>query len=116
MPVAKTKEEMSANMRDILESRKFPGTIVKGVEAFKSPIDGSVITNQQELAEHNRKNDVIDVREWGNDQFCDLDAKKEREEFYTGTSQKQKKERIETIKDSIQKVEAGHVPARQEEE
>ena len=115
MPIAKTKAEMSANMREILRSRQPPGGIVRNVEAFKSQVDGSIVTNSQELREHNERNDVIDVREWGNDQFCDTDAKKAREEFYSGTSTKEKQARVETIKDSIQKLEAGHKPNAGEE-
>lgn len=119
VPIAKTKEEMEANMRDILASRKAPGMrIRKTVENFKSPVDGSVITNQRELDAHNKKNDVIDCREWGNDQFCDLGAKKEREEFFAGTSTKAKKARTETIVESIQKLEQGweKPPARYEDD
>ena len=98
-------------MRDILQSRRFPGTkIITTKENFRSVVDGSVITNAQELAEHNKRNDVIDVREWGNDQFCDLDAKKEREAFRAGTSTKSKKQRTATIVESIQKLEQGYVP------
>ncbi len=117
MPIARTKEEMQANMREILQSKTPPGMVrPRNLEAFKSHIDGSVVTNQKELDEHNRKNDVIDVREWGNDQFCDLDAKKEREEFYLGTSTKAKKERTATIVESIQKLEQGYTPPRRNEE
>jgi len=108
--VAKTKAEMSANMRDILTSRKAPGTIVRTVQQFQSPVDGSVIRNKAELDAHNKRNDVIDVREWGNDSFCDLDKKKEREAFYAGTCPKEKKKRVAAIKDSIQKLEQGYTP------
>ncbi len=110
MPIARTKEEMRANMRDILQSRKAPGTIVKTVQQFKSPVDGKVIRTKGELDEHNKRNDVIDVREWGNDSFCDLDAKKEREAFYLGTSTKEKKKRVTAIRESIQKLEQGYKP------
>ena len=33
-------------------------------QAFRSPVDGSVITSRRELAEHNARNGVVDV---GND-------------------------------------------------
>ncbi len=111
MPVAKTDAEMKANMRDILDSRRAPGTIIRNVEAFQSPIDQRIIRNAQDLDKHNKENDVIDAREWGNDQFCDLDAKRRREEFYLGTSQDGKRARVETIKESIQKLEAGYKPS-----
>lgn len=115
MSIARTQAERDANMQDILRSRKAPGSIVRKVTAFKSHVDGSVVTNQKELDEHNRKNDVIDVREWGNDQFCNTTAKKEREEFYLGTSTKEKRARTATIHDSIQKLEQGYKPTIGEE-
>ncbi len=112
MAIARTKAEMQANMQDILQSRKAPGTIIRTVQQFKSPVDGKIIRTKAELDEHNKRNDVIDVREWGNDSFCDLDAKKEREAFYSGTSTIQKKERVQTIKESIQKLEQGYIPPK----
>lgn len=35
----------------------------KPFEAFKSPVDGSVITCQRELREHNKRNDVVNIHE-----------------------------------------------------
>ena len=102
-------------LAEILECRKAPGMIVRKVTAFKSHVDGSVVTNKKELDEHNKRNDVIDVREWGNNQFCDTDAKRKREEFYLGTSKEAKKERIKTINESIQKLEQGYKPRTGEE-
>lgn len=103
-------------MAEILACRKAPGMVIRGkVEAFKSHVDGSIVTNKRELDAHNKRNDVIDVREWGNDQFCDLDAKRKREEFYLGTSKEAKQERVKTINESIQKLEQGYKPRTGEE-
>ena len=111
MPIAKTKAEREANMREILQSRTPPGLIKpRTMEAFKSHVDGTVVTNQSELEAHNRRNDVIDVREWGNPYFCDLDAKKEREARINGTSKIEKKKRTEDIIEAVQKVEQGYKP------
>ena len=116
MPIARTKEELAANMRDILQSRSPPGLVrPRSMEAFKSHVDGSVVTNQKELNEHNRKNDVIDIREWGNDSYCDLAAKKEREEFYLGTSKKEQRARIKAFSEATQKVEQGYKPNQGEQ-
>ncbi len=111
MAVAKTKEERAANMREILQSRTPPGMIKpRTMEAFKSHVDGTVVTNQGELEEHNRRNDVIDAREWGNDSYCDTDAKKEREARIQGTSQKEIKKRHQDVVEAVQKVEQGYKP------
>ena len=104
-------------LAEILASRKAPGMIVRNkIEAFKSSVDGSVVTNKKELDEHNRRNDVIDVREWGNDQFCDLDAKKEREARILGTSVTENKKRKNDFAESVQKLEQGYKPTIRQQE
>ena len=111
MAVARTKAEREANMREILRSRTPPGMIKpRTMEAFKSHVDGTVVTNQSELEAHNKRNDVIDIREWGNDSFCDLGAKKEREARIQGTSKIENKKRHEDIIEAVQKVEQGYKP------
>ena len=108
---AKTEKEMSDNMREILRSRTPPGMIKRRrMEAFKSHVDGTVVTNKTELEAHNRRNDVIDAREWGNDSYCDTDAKKEREARILGTSQKENRQRKEDFVEAVQKVEQGYKP------
>ena len=114
--IARTRAEREANMQDILRSRKAPGAIVRGITAFQSTVDGSIITNKSELDAHNKRNDVIDVREWGNDSFCDLDVKREREAVMAGTSQKEKRARKVSIHESIQKLEQGYKPPPLQEE
>ena len=107
---------MTDKMRDILESRTPPGGIVKGrFEPFKSHVDGSIITNSAELKKHNERNNVINVREWGNDSYCDLSAKKTREEDYLAESPRHVKQRKEDIAKAIQKCEQGYVPTKIEE-
>lgn len=104
---------MTEKMREILESRTPPGGIVKGkFDAFKSHVDGSVITNRAELEKHNQRNNVVDVREWGNDSYCDLSAKKTREEDYLNDSPRHKKQRKEDIAKAIQKCEQGYTPTK----
>ncbi len=103
-------------IQEILRSRQPPGGICRNMEAFKSHVDGSIVTNQAERREHNRRNDVIDVREWGNDSFCNLDAKKEREAHYLGTSVKERNSRQASIRESINKLEQGYKPHLQEQE
>lgn len=79
------------------------GNIPQGLleDNFKSPVDGSIITSQRKLHEHNARNGVRQVSPeiehgWN-------EARKERDDFYTGKSGKQ--ERIETIKNVIDTLE-----------
>ena len=117
MPIARTKAEREANMRDILASRKAPGVVSRRtIEAFVSPVDGSVITNKKELAAHNQRNDVIDAREWGNNSFCNLDAKKEREARILGTSLIEKRARAADFAEAVQKCEQGYKPVIKQQE
>lgn len=67
---------------------------------FISPVDGSVITSQRKLHEHNMKNNVVQVNpeiehSWEQ-------GKKEREQFFKGTDPRLKAQRREAI---IQAVE-----------
>lgn len=38
--------------------------VMKGHEAFKSPIDGSIISTRQQLADHNKKHGVTNVSDY----------------------------------------------------
>jgi hypothetical protein len=66
------------------------------IEAFKSPIDGSIITNQKQLREHNMKHGVTDARDYSQQYF---DAKaKERKANMAGTSPAVKRQRYEMLR------------------
>ena len=75
--------------------RGFP-MIAKDIQPFRSPVDGSEIIGRRSLREHNRRNDVVDTRE-----FEDHWEKcaKDREAFFNGTSDKEGRinDIIETI-------------------
>ena len=71
---------------------------------FFSPVDGSVITSQRKLHEHNIRNGVTQVNPeiehgWKT-------AAEKRERFFNGNPDG-KKERISAIKESIAQIEAG---------
>jgi hypothetical protein len=74
---------------------------------FVSPIDGSIITTQRKLHDHNQRNGVVQVTpeiQHGWDQ-----AKAKREDFFTG-HKAGKNERVGAIRDSIAKLESGYKP------
>ena len=60
-------------MKDKMDwtSGKAPMSLTSNFDAFVSPVDGTLITGQQSLKEHNSRNDVVQV---GND-YVNLDAK-----------------------------------------
>jgi len=66
------------------------------LEAFVSPIDGSVIDDRAKLRKHNARHGVTDNRDWGPDWFAR--KAKEREASLNGTTKQAKRERIEALK------------------
>ena len=71
------------------------------IDPFVSQVDGSYVDSRQALRRHNARNDVIDVRDWGNDSYCNLDAKKEREQKILGTHKATNEKRRRDISDTI---------------
>ena len=70
-------------------------------EPFVSPVDGSVIGSRKQLEEHNRRNNVVQTREFGTEHW-DI-KRKEREKFYSGQhSSREKWERKAEIHSAIQ--------------
>ena len=55
------------------------GYILPDIEPFVSPVDGSVVGSRTALREHNRRNDVVNVREFDG-AFKDITKTREREE------------------------------------
>lgn len=69
------------------------------IESFKSPIDGSVITDRAQLREHNRKHGVTDSRDYGAEHF--ERKTKEREDVMQGNTKQAKQGRINDILKAI---------------
>lgn len=82
------------------------GIIVRGnFDAFRSPVDGSVIRNHRDLDNHNRRNGVVSAQEFSQEY---LEAKtKERTKFYNAeytTAEKfQRKQEINEIINTIER-------------
>ncbi len=70
---------------------------------FRSPIDGTVITNPNKLREHNKRNDVVNVDAFGANGGKEYFAKKQRERENTPFNQENKQDRIETLKRAVEK-------------
>ena len=57
---------------------KAAGIIVRDFDAFKSPVDGSIIRNHRELQEHNRRNNVVSASEFSPEYLEKKSAERER--------------------------------------
>jgi DNA-binding NarL/FixJ family response regulator len=83
-----------------------PKSFVKGnFEAFRSSVDGSVLRTQRDVQEHNKRNNVVCLGD-GYD-----DATVRSGSFNKGASATMtKQDRVEDIKEAIQKLEQGYKP------
>lgn len=90
-----------------------PTVIVQRDLNFKSIVDGSEITTHAQLAEHNKRNNVVHESEFGSEAEREsFFARKaaERADLYQGTThtaygRKLRRERIEHIKEAIDRHE-----------
>lgn len=74
---------------------------IHGFEEFKSPIDGRIIGDRRQLADHNRQHGVTNVRDYGDGYF---ERKgRERAEVMNASSSRNKRERVATIKHAMNK-------------
>lgn len=90
--------------KDELANRDPDAPAVHGsIEAFKSPIDGTIIDDRRTLREHNRKHGVTNIQDYGDNggQAFFERKHKERSAAMTGQSREEKRERVETIKRAI---------------
>ena len=61
------------------------------IEAFVSPVDGSVISDRKGLREHNKRNNVVNAAEFSPEHY--EKAAKERARVYTGEKTSEEKQR-----------------------
>lgn len=53
------------------------------IDAFRSPVDGSIISDRKALREHNQRNNVVNTADLGSDGY-NRERQKERERFFKG--------------------------------
>lgn len=69
-------------------TQRHAGHYVQGdIEPFVSPVDGSVISDRRQLAEHNKRNNVVNAAEFSQE-YYDKKAQ-ERSDFYNGKHSRQ---------------------------
>lgn len=75
--------------------------IIGDVDSFKSPIDGTVITDRAQLRRHMREHGVTDARDYSPDYY--RTKARERKASLNGTTPAARRERIEAIKYAMEK-------------
>lgn len=77
--------------------------ILKQLDEFKSPIDGSVITDRAQLRRHNKEHGVSNLSDFGENNGKAYFERKdgERQANINGSTRQAKNERVETIKRTL---------------
>lgn len=80
-------------MVEVVGSRRVPNGVFE--DNFVSPIDGSIITSHRKLAEHNARNEVMQVTSEVESQW--KENEKRKEDFFT-KQRAHRADRIEALK------------------
>lgn len=76
-------------------------TVLRQLDAFVSPVDGTVIDDRGKLREHNKRHGVTNVQDYGEGYFERRGKEKYAEQ--QGTTRAAKRDRIEAIRATMQK-------------
>ena len=103
--VQKIREDGSSEFVEIVSQSSGSSAAVHGdIDAFVSPIDGSIISDRKGLREHNKRNGVVAASEFSMGYY--EDKAKERARLYTGEkTQAEKQRRGEEINNIINHLE-----------
>lgn len=94
------KEKAEAEENQVLMKKATSAAIIGGnFEAFKSPVDGSIINNSADLRRHNTRNGVTDMRDYGDEWF--KKRGKEMHDEKTGNTPEAKRERQQLCHDVL---------------
>lgn len=93
----------SAARRDFAQGKNL--NIIRGnFEAFKSPVDGTIIDGHRAMENHNKRNDVVSASEYSPEYYAQ--KAKEREDFFNGKhSREELFKRKQEIYDTIIRAE-----------
>lgn len=98
--------ECGAQLRRVLTApRVLMNT--KPFEAFKSPVDGSIITGEASLREHNKRNNVVQLHEGYDEKGVQNLTKRDYQKEQDAETQKDLRE---DMKAAIQKLDQGYTP------
>lgn len=79
----------------------------KPFESFKSPVDGSIITCERELREHNKRNNVVNIHEGYTEAELNDFTKRD---WHKPLEDERRKDLREDIDTAVQKLHEGYVP------
>lgn len=79
----------------------------KDFTPFRSPVDGSVISSYSELAEHNKRNNVVNVHDGYDDKAVKEFIKKD---WHTTPEKERMQDLNKDMEQAIQKLEEGYKP------
>ena len=99
------KEDGTSELVEISSGRPSNhSAAVQAFEPFVSPVDGRVIADRSQLAEHNKRNNVVQQQEFGEEHF--KRRAKEREKVLSGSYTREEKwERKAQINEIINHLE-----------
>ena len=81
--------------------------MVKNMQPFRSPVDGSIISNKRELAEHNRRNNVVNLH----DGYDEKAVKGFTETDWNKSSEKERtKDLSADMEQAVEKLQSGYKP------
>lgn len=82
-------------------------TNTKEFQAFKSPVDGSIIYSEASLREHNKRNNVVNIHEGYSE---DTVKKFTQQDFQKPLDEERAKDLAIDLRESVQKLQEGYVP------
>lgn len=84
-----------------------PRLFTKGFEPFRSPVDGSIISTHRELAEHNKRNNVVNLHDGYDEKAVQSFTK---QDLFKGHEEERKKDLADDMKKAVTKLENGYNP------
>lgn len=105
---ANPKHHCEACGRELKQLITRPHVFAKSFDAFKSPVDGSIISTHRELAEHNKRNNVVNIHDGYDEAGVQSMTKRDHTVAPEGIQ--------EDMQQAIKMLEQGYSPTPQTEE
>lgn len=79
----------------------------KPFEAFKSPVDGSIISCERELREHNKRNNVVNIHDGYDEKSLNDFTKRD---WQKPLDEERRVDLLDDMRQAVTKLEQGYVP------
>lgn len=103
--------ECGAQMERIITAPRLLAN-TKPFEAFKSPVDGTIITCERELREHNKRNNVVNIHEGYDEAAVNNFVNKD---FNAELDKERQADLKDDMKEAVVKLEQGYKPQTAQE-